>query len=111
MGTIIGTTGYVKPVLYIVLNDLLDDGTVKPLSYEINFTSTYEFQVRNVCDGLLYKVRGKLKKFGTDTNATTCDGMRIIEWIILDVSDEKESKFARIDVSAIKSITKIDELV
>ena len=110
MGTIVGTTGYVKPVLYIVLSDLLDDGTIKPLTYEINFTSTYEFQVRNACDGLLYKVRGKLKKFGTYSNSTTCDGMRIIEYIILDVSDEKESKFSRIDVSCIQSITKIDEL-
>lgn len=111
MGTIVGTTGYVRPVLIITLHDLQDTGEVLSLNFEIDYNTTYEFQVYNTCDGMLYKVKGKLTRFGSDPESCKCKcEANKIDWIIIDQSTDKESKLTKINIANIKSITQINEL-
>lgn len=106
MSSILGATGYIKPVLVITLHNLRDDGSVEYLNYNMDYSTTYEFQVVNEVDGMIYKVRGILKKSISDYCSNNCNS---VDYLIIDESTENESKLSRICVKNIRSIIKITD--
>lgn len=107
--SIIGSFGYVEPILNVTLCDLQPDGTTLNIDYKFDYTSTYEIMSFNPVDGMLYTNKGKLNSFGSDPMRPPCK--KGVDWLVLDCSTSTKSKMIRLFIKDIKSIKKIEELV
>lgn len=105
--TVLQASGYIKPVTVIALTIIEDDGSVKCHHVNMDYSSTYEFQVLNSVSGMLYTVRGVLKHSMVDPSNTNAN-RGSIDYLIIDESKENESKLTRICIEDIRSINKIE---
>lgn len=112
MSTIIGSFGYVEPVLNVTLCDLQSDGTTLNIDYKFDYKSTYEIMSFNPVDGMLYTNKGKLNSFGSDPMRCKCDHEHHgIDWLVLDCSTANKSKMIRLFIKDFRSIKKIEDLI
>lgn len=107
--SVINASGRIVPVVNIILDEVLEDGTVKHITHEIKQGLTYKFIVYSSNDGMLYTVIGKLKDFGKNRNYISPEN-KTIDWITIDRSEKNHSKIVRILISNIRSIELIKEL-
>ena len=106
MSKIINSHGYVKPITNIVIDRILEDGTIQHIDHELEYGNTYKFLVFSHTDGMMYSIIGKFKTFGKYPNNIKKDA---IDWIEVDTSTENNSKIIRIMVDCIKCIELIEE--